>query len=68
MLERTPESPLDSKVVKPVNPKGNQPRIFIGRADTETPILWPPDRESQLIEKNLMLRRLRAGGEGGGRG
>ena len=55
-------------MVKPVNPKGNQPRIFIGRTDTETPILWPPDRKSQLIEKNSMLGRLRAGGEGGGRG
>ena len=47
-------SPLDSKRIKPVNPKGNQPRIFIGRTDAEaeTPILWPPDMESQLIGKD----------------
>ena len=45
MLEKTLESPLDSKEIKPVNPKGNQPPVFIGRADAEAeaPILWPPD-------------------------
>ena len=45
VLEKTVESPLNSKEIKPVNPKGNQPRIFIGRTDAEaeTPILWPPD-------------------------
>ena len=45
MLEKTLESPLDCKYIKPVNPKENQSYIFIGRtdADTETPILWPPD-------------------------
>ena len=45
VLKKTPESPLDSKEVKPVNPKGNQSRIFIGRTDAEAdaPILWPPD-------------------------
>ena len=45
MLEKTLEKPLDSKKIKPVNPKGNQPGIFIGRTDakTETPILWPHD-------------------------
>ena len=43
VLEETPESPLDSKEIKPVNPKGNQPWIVIGRTDTEAPILWPPD-------------------------
>ena len=38
-------SPLDSKEIQPVHPKGNQSRIFIGRTDAkaETPILWPPD-------------------------
>jgi len=48
VLEKTLESPLDSKEIKPVNPKGNQPQIFIGRTDaeTETPILWPPDVKS----------------------
>ena len=45
VLEKTPESPLDYKEIKPVNPKGNQPSIFIGRTDAEAeaPILWPPD-------------------------
>ena len=39
------ESPLDSKEIKPVNPKGNQSRIFVGRTDAkgESPVLWPPD-------------------------
>jgi len=48
VLEKTPESPLDSKEIKPVNPKGNQPRIFTGRTDdkAEAPILWPPDAKS----------------------
>ena len=54
VLERTPESPLDSKEIKPVNPKGNQCWIFNGRTDAEakTPILWPPDARSQLKEKD----------------
>ena len=45
MLEKTPESPLDYKEIKPVNLRGNQHRIFIGRTDAEAeaPILWPPD-------------------------
>ena len=46
------ESPLESKEIKPVNPNGNQPWIFIGRTDDEAPILWPPDVKSQLIGKN----------------
>ena len=48
------ESPLDCKEIKPVNPKGNQSWIFIGRTDaeTETPILWPPDAKNWLIGKN----------------
>ena len=45
-------SPLDSKEIKPVNPKGNQPWIFIGRTDAEAPILWPPNGKSQLIRKD----------------
>ena len=47
-------SPLDSKEIKPVNPKGNQPWIFIERidAEAEAPILWPPAEKSQLIRKN----------------
>ena len=54
VLEKTLESPLDSKEIKPVNPKGNQPRILIGRTDTEAevPILWPPDAKSPLIGKD----------------
>ena len=52
MLEKTLESPLDSKEIKPVNPKGNQPSVFTGRTDAEAPILWPPNAKSQLIEKD----------------
>ena len=53
VLEKTLESPLGCKEIKPVNPKGCQPWIFIGRtvAETEAPILWPPDAKSQLIGK-----------------
>ena len=53
VLEKTLESPLDSKEIKPISPKGNQPWIFIGRTDTEAeaPILWPPDVKSRLIRK-----------------
>ena len=45
VLEKTPESPLECKEAKPVNPKGNQSWIFIGRTDAEAeaPVLWPPD-------------------------
>ena len=46
-------NPLDSKEVKPVNPKGNQPWVFIGRTDAEAPILWPSDAKSQLIGEEL---------------
>ena len=53
VLEKTLESPLDSKEIKPVNPKGNQSWIFIGRADAEAPIHWPPDVKSLLIGKDL---------------
>jgi len=53
VLEKTLGSPLDSKEIKPVNPKENQPCIFIGRTDAEaeTPILWPPDVKRQLTGK-----------------
>ena len=49
----TLESPLNCKEIKPVNPKGNQSSIFIGRTDdkAETPILWPPDAKNQVIVK-----------------
>ena len=52
VLEKTLESPLDRKEIKPVHPKGNQPWIFIGRTDAEAPILWPPDAKSWLIGKD----------------
>ena len=45
-------SPLDSKEIKPVTLKGNQPWIFIGRTEAEAPILWPPAVKSQLIIKD----------------
>ena len=52
-LEKTLEIPLDSKEIKPVNPKGNQPGRFIGRTDAEVPILWPPDAKNLLIGRDL---------------
>ena len=54
VLEKTLQSPLGSKEIKPVNPKGNQFLIFIERTDEvpEVPILWPPDSKSQFIEKD----------------
>ena len=54
VLEKTLESPLDCKEIQPVHPKGNQPRIFIGRtnAKAETPILWPPDVKNGLTGKD----------------
>jgi len=54
MLENTLESPLDSREIKPVNPKGNQSWIFIGRNDAEavTTILWPPDVKNWLTGKD----------------
>ena len=48
VLEKTLENPLDSKEIKPVNPKGSQPWILIGRTEVEAPVLWPPGAESQL--------------------
>ena len=56
VLEKILDSPLDSKEIKPVNPKGNQPWILIGRtnaeAEAEALILWPPDAKSWLIGKD----------------
>jgi len=56
VLEKTLESPLESKKIKPVNPKGSQSWIFIGRTDAEaeaeSPTLWPPDGKSRLIGKD----------------
>ena len=54
VLEKTLESPLDSNEIKPVNPKGNQPWVFIRKTDAEAeaPTLWPPDVKGQLIGKD----------------
>ena len=65
VLEKTLESPLDCKEIKQVNPKGNQPWIFIGSTDAETPILWPPDEKSRepradLLKKTLTLSEIEA--------
>ena len=54
MSEKTLESPLDCKEIQPVNPKGNQSWIFIGRTDAEAeaPILWPPDAKNWVTRKD----------------
>ena len=55
MLEKALERPLDSKEIQPVHSKGDQPWVFIGRADVEAkaPILWPSDVKRWLIGKDL---------------
>ena len=63
MLEKTLESPMDCKENKAVNPKGNQPWIFIGRTDAKASVLWPPD-----AKRLWCWERLTAGGEGDDRG
>ena len=71
LLEKTLESTSDSKNIQPVNPKGNQPRIFTGRTDAEAeaPILWPPDVENWLIAKDPDAEKdRRQEGEGDDRG
>ena len=67
VLEKTLESPLDSREIKPVNPKGNQLRIFIGRTDAEAeaPILWPPDGKSLLMRVKLIGKDPDAGKDRG---
>ena len=69
MVLRTLESPLDSKEIKPVRPKGNQPLIFTGRtdADAEAPMLWPPMERVDSLEKTLMLEKIEGKGEVGSR-
>ena len=54
VLEKTLESPLVCEEISPINPKGNQLWIFIGRTDAEdqTPILWPSDMKSQFVGKD----------------
>ena len=63
VLEKTLESPLASKKIQPVHPKGNQSWIFIGRTDAEaeTPILWPPHAKSWLIWKDPKIEGRRRG-------
>ena len=71
VLEKTLESPLDSKEIKQVNSKANQPWTFIGRTDTEAEasILWPPDVKRQLTRKRLWCwEGLKTGGEEDDRG
>ena len=80
VLEKTLESPFYCKENKPVNLKGNQSSILIGRAKTEALILWPPDVKSRFIRKDpgkdkkrlgkirKDWERLKAGGEGDDRG
>ena len=60
VLEKTLESPLNSKEIKPVNPKGNHPGIFIGRTDAEAkaPVLWPLMQRSYCLENTLMLGKI----------
>ena len=52
VLEKTFESPLDCKEIKPVNPKGNKSWIFTGRTEAEAPVLWPPNARSEVIRKD----------------
>ena len=72
VLQKTLEHPLDSKEIKPVNPKGNQPWIFSGRTDAkaEALIFWPPDSKSPPTHWKIpwCWERLRAGGDGDNRG
>ena len=70
VLEKTLESPLDCKEIQPVHPKENQSWAFIGRTDAEaeTPILWPPDAKSWLIEKTLLLGKIEGRKRGDNRG
>ena len=63
--KRLLESPLNNKEIKPVNPKGNQPWIFIGRTDVETPIFWPSDVKMLTHWKRPWCwERLKAGWKG----
>ena len=70
VLEKTLESSLDFKEIKPVNPKGNKPLIFIGRTviEAEAPILGHLMQRADSFEKTLMLGKTEAGREAGDRG
>ena len=68
VLEKTPESPLDCKEIKPVSPIGNQPWILIRRTDeAEAAILWQPNARSLFTGRSWCWERLKAKGEGDGR-
>ena len=60
VLEKTPESPLDNKEIKPVSLKGSKPSILVGRTDAEAeaPVFWSSDANSRLIDKFLMLGKI----------
>ena len=70
VLEKILESPLDSKEIKPVNPKGNQPRIFIIRTDLKLKLQYFGHlmRKADSLGKTLMLGKIEAGGEENDRG
>ena len=57
VLEETLESPLNYMEIKPVNPKGYQPKIFIAKTNAKAPILWPPD-VTDLLEKTMFLGKI----------
>ena len=63
MLEKTLESPLDCKEMKPVHPKGDQSWVFIGGTDAEpeTPMFWPLTRRTNSFEKIMMLGKIEGG-------
>ena len=63
VLEKTLENPLACKEIQPVHPKGSQSLILIGRTDAEaeTPILWPPMRRTDSLEKTVMLGKTEGG-------
>ena len=70
VLEKTLESPLDYKEIQPVNPKGDQSWVFIGRTDAEaeTPVLWPPaNARTDSLEKTLVLGKIEGRRRGGQR-
>ena len=70
VLEKTLEGPLDCKEIQPINSKGNQSWVFIGRTDVEAeiPILWPSNVKNCLLGKDWCWERLKARGEGDNRG
>ena len=70
MLEKTPESPLDSKEIQPVNLKGDQPCLFTGRTEAKAvaPVFWPPDANRRLTGRVPAAGKDRAEGEEGVRG